>query len=195
MAELHTKIENAVNEARILILGGQVVAGVQFRIFFEDDFQHVSAGTQLALFAGMTMLLLGLAFVMAPASYHTIVEEHRDTAEFHRFTTAMTAIGLLPFAISLGATLFITFQKFGGTAMAAIAATGATLLCVAVWYGLPLWCRARTRGDVDLRSAFFPLGRESEEKVERREGQQKVSEEVKEILTEARMVLPGAQAL
>ncbi len=193
MAGLHNKIENTVNEARILILGGQVVVGVQFRIFFEGDFQQVALAHQRLLFAGLAVLLLGLAFVMAPASYHTIVEKHRDTADFHRFTTAMLAIGLVPFAISFGATIFVTFEKLSTVTIAEIAAVTSTLVCIALWYALPFSVRVRRTGQLNLANLLYPLGKESQESM--RDNTEKLTDQVKEVLTETRMVLPGAQAL
>ncbi len=197
MAKLHDKVETALNEARILILGGQVIVGVQCRIFFEGDFQQVPLVYQRALFSGLAAMLLGLAFLMAPASYHAIVEEHRDTADLHRFTTAMLAIGLLPFAISLGTTMVVTFWRLGTEAIAIGAGLSSCLLCIGLWYGYPMLERWRKDHAFRLSHLLYPIGREFMEssKGNPEEQQKKISNEVKEVLVEARMVLPGAQAL
>lgn len=191
MAALKDKIETALNEARILILGGQVLAGIQFRIFFEGAFQHVALGYQRTLFAGLAALLLGLAFLMAPASYHTIVEEHRDTVHLYRFTALMLAIGLLPFAISLATTMLVTLCQLSGPNTAIAAALLSGLACVVLWYAFPLWERWRRRHSLSL----FPAAEVFMEKSESQSPSQRLTGEVKEVLLEARMVLPGAQAL
>jgi DMSO reductase anchor subunit len=193
MPKLHDKIENALNETRILILGAQVVVGVQMRIFFEDDFQHVAMEYQFVLFVGLAAMLLGLAFLMAPASYHTIVEEHRDTPELHRFTTAMLAMGLLPFAISLATTLFVSFQKLTALSTAIAAGASACVICIALWYGYPLLERWRKSGHFELRRLLYPISKE--DMGAEKQGEQKITDQVKEVLVESRMVLPGAQAL
>jgi DMSO reductase anchor subunit len=191
MAALKDKIETALNEARILILGGQVLAGIQFRIFFEGDFQHVPLGYQRILFAGLAALLLGLAFLMAPASYHTIVEKHRDTVHLYHFTALMLAIGLLPFAISLGTTMLVTVHHLSTANTSIAAALISCLLCLVLWYGFPLFERWRKKHSFSL----FPVTEVSMEKPQARDSAEMLSGEVKEVLLEARMVLPGAQAL
>lgn len=191
MAALKDKIETALNEARILILGGQVLAGIQFRIFFESQFQHVHLAYQRILFAGLAALLLGLAFLMAPASYHTLVEEHRDTVHLYRFTATMLAIGLLPFAISLGTTMLVTVRLVSTNNVAIAAALLSCSLCVVLWYGFPLLQRWRRQHSFSL----FPVTEVTMQKSESLNSSEKVSREVKEVLLEARMVLPGAQAL
>jgi Ca2+/Na+ antiporter len=191
MAALKDKIETSLNEARILILGGQVLAGIQFRIFFEGEFQHVPLGYQRILFAGLAALLLGLAFLMAPASYHTIVEEHRDTVHLYHFTALMLAFGLLPFALSLATTMLITVRQLGTENAAIAAAAISCLFCVLLWYAFPLLERWRKKHSFSL----FPVTEASMEKPEPGNSKEKLSGEVKEVLLEARMVLPGAQAL
>ena len=195
MPKLHDKIENALNEARILILGAQVIVGVECRIFFEGDFQQVDLAYQRILFLGLGAMLLGLAFLMAPASYHTIVDEHRDTAELHRFTTAMLAIGLLPFAISLSTTMLVTFRKLSTPAGAIAAAAISCLICVALWYGYPLLERSRQGRGISMRRLFYPIPRNAMKDAEEEKQETKIGDEVKEVLVESRMVLPGAQAL
>jgi hypothetical protein len=195
VAQLRDEIETALNEARILILGGQVIVGVQMRIFFEGDFQHTPLSYQRALFAGLAFLLLGLACLMAPASYHTIVEKHRDTVHLLRFTTAMLAVGLLPFAISLGTTMLVTLHKLSTPAIANAAAVGSFVLCVLCWYGYPLQVRWRKQHGIGLGKLLYPTREQTMSKQQSSSAEENVTREVKEVLLEARMVLPGAQAL
>jgi DMSO reductase anchor subunit len=195
VAQLRDQIETALNEARILILGGQVIVGVQLRIFFEGDFQRTPLAYQRMLFLGLATLLLGLAFLMAPASYHTIVEKHRDTVHLLRFTTAMLAIGLLPFAISLSTTMLVSLHKLSTERIAITAAAGSFLFCVFCWYVYPLLLRRRKQPGLGLGKLLFATREDSMKKLEETASQGQVTREVKEVLLEARMVLPGAQAL
>ena len=41
MSNLRTKVENALNEARVLVLGLQVLLGFQFRAFFEHGWARL----------------------------------------------------------------------------------------------------------------------------------------------------------
>lgn len=53
MAELKDKLENTLNECRILMLGGQVLLGASFRSAFESGFDKLSSETQVAEAAGL----------------------------------------------------------------------------------------------------------------------------------------------
>ena len=93
MTELKDKIENALNEARILILGGQVLIGFNYRAFFESGFERLSPISQDLLFIALTGMLMGFGILVAPAPYHRIVEKGRISERLHGFTTRAADIG------------------------------------------------------------------------------------------------------
>jgi hypothetical protein len=49
MPDLKDKLENALNEARILILGGQVLIGSDYRSFFDSGFDSLPAHSRILL--------------------------------------------------------------------------------------------------------------------------------------------------
>src|SRR5258708_6916598 len=112
-------------------------------------------------------------------------QDGTDRVWLHRLATIVAEVVLLPFALALGLNLFITVERiFGETAGAAagIVAAGAA---IGLWYGFPGVRRlhvghrerAMTRGQSQDRSNT-PL-----------------HAKIEQMLTEARVVLPGAQAL
>jgi hypothetical protein len=192
VAELKDKVENAINEARILILGGQVLIGVNYRSFFEDDFNGLSAFSQHLLAISLGGMLVGLGVLLAPAPYHTIAEKHRISNRFHSLLSRVLAIALLPFAVALGADLFVAGGKSLGPGGGAVAGILGVLTAIACWWGVELAARAPTAGT----AAFLHLGRGNPENEGGQVSQDpKLTDKVKEVLIEARMVLPGAQAL
>jgi hypothetical protein len=48
MPQLNDAIENVLNEARMLLLGGQVLLGFSFRICFEEKFDQIARSAQMA---------------------------------------------------------------------------------------------------------------------------------------------------
>jgi hypothetical protein len=48
MAQLSDAIDNVFSEARMLVLGGQVLLGFSYRICFEKKFEQISRSAQLA---------------------------------------------------------------------------------------------------------------------------------------------------
>src|SRR5438270_1638175 len=83
---LRTKVKNALDEARILVLGTQVLLGFQYRAFFEPSFAKLPRCQQSLNLVGLALLLVVIALVMLPAARHRIVERGRDTPELHTFT-------------------------------------------------------------------------------------------------------------
>jgi Family of unknown function (DUF6328) len=118
--------------------------------------------------------------------YHRIVEQGHDSGGIHHFTTVIADLALLPFALALGVGLFVGAQGIFADGVVSLAAglAGAGL-ALGLWYGLPQW-RKRVVG-------------ESERMITRGQRDERVDTplqvRIEQLLTEARVVLPGAQAL
>ncbi len=96
MAKLKDKIENGLNDVRILILGGQVLIGAELRVFFEPDLSAIPHATQVAQLIGCGLMILGLGPLMLPAAYHQLVNEGEDTPEISKLTGTVLNYGLAP---------------------------------------------------------------------------------------------------
>jgi hypothetical protein len=169
MAKLKDKVQNALNEARILILASQVLIGFQFRAPLEPGFERLPPHLQLVKLGALGAMLLGLGFLMAPAAYHRIVERGADSGRLHRFIMRMVELALFPFAVALAVDVGIAVSPWAGLAAGALA--------LFFWYGLELMVREG------------PMAKQEDEE------NTSLSERIKQVLTEARVVLPGAQAL
>ena len=191
MAKLKDKIENALNETRILVLGIQILIGFGYRGFFEPGFEKMAPYAQQVQLATLGLMLVGLGVLLIPVPYHRIVLHGRNTAVLHRLATATVTTGLLPFAVAMGLSFFLgAHWVLGSTGSAVLSAAvlAFTLLC---WYGLELTARRRKLGYFSLRAVLDPL-REIDMKQEQ---ETDLTTRVKQVLIECRVVLPGAQAL
>ncbi len=191
MATLKDKIENVLNETRILVLGIQILIGFGFRTFFEPGFEKMAPYSQQIQLAALGLMLTGFGVLMIPAPYHRIVLHGRNTAELHRLGSLTVSAGLFPFALAMSLSFFLGAHWVLGTVASAIVSSmvlAVTLLC---WYGLELIARRRKRGEVHLYAMFDPL-RETDMKQEQ---ETDLTTRVKQVLIECRVVLPGAQAL
>jgi uncharacterized protein DUF6328 len=189
MAKLKDKIENGLNDVRILILGGQVIIGATFRSFFESGFDHLSRGTQVAQLFGLGVMLLGLGPLLLPAAFHRIVENGEATPRFKLLLNKALGIGLLPFAIGLALDLFMSGEKIGGPRTAWVSGITSGALALALWYGIEYMQRDRPRRSMVMKRA------EEDEKEARDGDEESLTDKIKQVLTELRMVLPGTQAL
>ena len=191
MAQLKDKIENALNETRILVLGIQILIGFGFRGFFESGFEQMAPYARLMQLAALGLMLVGLGVLLIPVTYHRIVLHGRNTAVFHRLATATATIGLLPFAIAMGLSFFLGAHWVLGTTGSIILSAAVLAFALVCWYGIELAARRRKLGHFSLPAMFDPL-REIDMKQEQVTD---LTTRVKQVFVECRVVLPGAQAL
>jgi DMSO reductase anchor subunit len=188
MAKLKDKIQNALDEGRMLVLGSQVLLGFQYRSVFEPGFEKLPLSSQYLKVSALVLMLLALGLLLAPGAYHRIVEEGEDSHGLHRFTTRVMDYVLLPFAVALGLDVYVSFERTLGHTLSLSVALGATLAALFFWYGLEL----KRRGERE------PKIREEQEMSEEKESDEsgaKIKDKIRHVLTECRVVLPGAQAL
>jgi len=176
MPRLKDKIENALNEARILLLGGQVLIGAAFRSIFTEGFDKLPPHTQTLILGSLWLMVLALGLLLVLAAYHFIVERGENTPSFHELVTSILEIALLPFAIGLGVSAFVVGEKVMATSAGIMFGAFVTLVAIGLWYVLSI---AKQRGS--------PAALKEEPT--------KLTDKIKEALIEARMILPGAQAL
>jgi hypothetical protein len=175
---LQQKVKNALDEARILVIGCQVLLGFQFRAFFEPQFEKVSPWERNLCLVGLFLLLGVLLLLLLPAARHRVVERGRDSASFHRFTMLVMRVALLPFAAALGLDLSLAGNRILGLGGGIACGVAAGLFTLTFWYGM-----------------FFHPGRKRHHQPEDDVAQTPLEHRVVQVLTEARVVLPGAQAL
>ena len=183
--KLSDKVKIALDETRILILGAQVLLSFGFRGVFSDRFEELPLHARYMDGVGLGLLVCAVGLLIAPGPFHRIVEEGQDSGRLHRFATIIADLALLPFALALGIGLFIGMEGVcddGGVAIAAGA--GGAGLALALWYGLPQ-LRKRFVGE---RQRMMTRGQRNER------AETPLQVKIEQLLTEARVVLPGAQA-
>src|ERR687886_3022145 len=99
MAKLKDKVKTTLDEGRILVIGSQVLLGLQFRSVMEKGFEKLPEYAKYMKLGGLGLMLLAITLLMWPGAYHQIVEGGEDTERLHRFATAVMGVALLPFAL------------------------------------------------------------------------------------------------
>ena len=193
MTKLETKIENALNEGRILILGSQVLVGAQFQMIFQSSFDKLPALSQYIVLATFAPLLLALSLLVLITPYHHLVERAQVTASFHRFVTRVVGLALFPLAGALGLQLYVATTKLIDPLAGALVGGAVGLFALAAWYVLGLIVRRQTprlppdNGTLPRPDHAAPPAGEAQPP--------KLDDKIRQVLTEARLVLPGVQAL
>jgi cytochrome bd-type quinol oxidase subunit 2 len=188
MAELKDKIQNALDEGRMLVLGSQVLLGFQYRATFETGFEKLPHASQYLKMGALGLMLVALGLLCTPGAYHRIVEEGEDTQRLHRFTTKVMDYALLPFAMALGIDVYVAVERTLGQAFGLTTGLGASLIALFFWYGLEFMRRGE-------REPQIKEEQEMAKKEKPQEDGAKIKDKIKHVLTECRVVLPGAQAL
>jgi hypothetical protein len=185
MMSISDKVKIALDETRMLILGSQILIGFQFRAVFQDGFDDLPAGLRYLDAVALLLMLAASTLLIAPSLYHRIAERGEDTARLHRVTSAMAGLALLPFACSIGLDVFIAIDKAIGEETALLAGCGFAALALLLWYGVEYLRRRK-------------VGRKERIMTSQRGEHRKptsLHDRIDQMLTEARVILPGAQAL
>ena len=190
MIPLPHKVQHVLDESRLLIIGAQVLLGFQSRAAFEPGFERLSRAAQYLNLGALGLMLVAVALLIAPAAYHRLVEAGEDTDGLHRLTTRVLEVALLPFALGLGLNLFLAAEPVGGRALGVVAGLAATGMALACWYGPGALHRARGRPGQEAHTMSTDAPGPGAPPPHTA-----MHEKIQHVLTEARVVLPGTQAL
>ncbi|HEX3587104.1 MAG TPA: DUF6328 family protein [Candidatus Angelobacter sp.] len=185
MAQLSDAIDNVFSEARMLVLGGQVLLGFSYRICFEKKFEQISRSAQLAEIAGLAIMTAALGWLIWPAAFHQIAVKGRMTAGLHTFTSKVLDWALLPIALGLALTQYTVASALDLPFAPAIGAVAGTF-ALGIWYSWSLAGRQKDR----KRKVHQELSQQEQ----KQGGDPGLSDRIKKVLLECRMALPGAQA-
>jgi hypothetical protein len=176
---LSKKVKTALDETRLLILGAQVLFGFQLNGVFQEAFANLSLPTRLVDCAGQALMTLAIGLLIAPSMQHRIVEGGEDTTRIHRVTGNFAGMALLPFGISLVLGIYIVFDHLFGTRAALIAGAIFSVLAGVFWYGIEFVLK-RSIGIKPMQEQEKPTP---------------LPTKIDQMLTEARVIIPGGQAL
>src|SRR2546423_10121193 len=176
---LDRRVKTALDETRLLILGAQILFGFHLNGAFQSGFSDLSPQSRGLHAASFLLMAVAIALLIAPSLQHQLVDGGRASNRIITASTRFAGAALLPFALSLGADLYIVIgNRFGG-GLGTIAGMGFTAAAIAAWYGAE-WLLQRPK------PANKPMPEERQTPIDVR---------VEHMLTEARVLLPGAQAL
>ena len=181
---LSKKIKIGLDETRILILGSQILLGFGFQVAFRQGFQNPTKLDASFAVAGVSLITLTVGLIISPSAQHRLVEEGRDTFRLLGVIRRYAAFALAPFAVALAIDVFLAAERVAGR-LAGFAGAALGAAAGFFWYGYAYWKRSRG----PHRQSGEPKG--SAETAE----STSLAKKIEQMLTETRVVLPGAQAL
>ena len=168
----------ALDDARTLMLGAQILLGFQLQAPFQNMF---APATELENALNLTLLILMVVVVgllIAPSAHHRLAYHGRASPELNRFINSISALTLLPFGIAFGLSLGLAAGRIGGTVAGILAGAIGAIFALTFWYGPALMRRKPANDEKEAMMSDTPL-----------------SAKIEFVLTETRVVLPGVQAL
>ena len=183
---LSSKVKTALDETRTLMLGAQVLLGFQLHGAFQKQFDALSPQAKIVDAIALLLMINSVALLIAPSAFHRIVDRGKSTGRTLVVTSFCAAASLLPFAVALGIDLALALMRILRSSVLGIVAGAIfAMMGVAAWYGLG-WIMKRHQGAAERRQA--DLDRDVAETAP-------LHSRIEQMLTEARVILPGAQAL
>jgi magnesium-transporting ATPase (P-type) len=181
---LSKKVKVGLDETRILILGSQILLGFQFQVAFRPAFETLPLHDRLVWVGALGLITLAVAFLVTPSVQHRVVEGGHDTKRLLGVIGRYAGLSLAPFASALGADLFLATEPVLGLLTGAASGSIICGLALLFWYGLEA-VKARTVGEKERAMTHQEPEHEHTS----------LETKVEQMLTEARVILPGAQAL
>lgn len=140
--DLHTKIDQMLTEARVILPGAQALLGFQFVVTMTKAFAAMSAPDHAVHFLALAAVALSVMLLLAPAAVHRLTFEGRDIPRFHDIGSLLVTLALIPLAVGIAADFYIAAARIlPGSALAAWGSCLAFIALIALWYVLPLSLR------------------------------------------------------
>jgi hypothetical protein len=176
-SELDKKLKTALDETRLLILGAQVLLGFQFQCFFQDGFSELSPLSQGLCLAGLACVILAAALLIVPSMQHRLIEKGHSSGRLVTATSFYASLALAPLALSLTLSAYVVLDRHFGVLTGVIGGLCFGALAAVAWFGFE-WMIGLAREKRSMETAQTPLGTK-----------------IEQVLTEARLIIPGGQAL
>jgi hypothetical protein len=139
---LHTKIDQMLTEARVILPGAQALLGFQLIVMMTRKFGELPLAVQVAHLAALTSLTLATILLICPAAIHRIAFGGADDPRMHSAGSLLITISLLPLAVAISCDLWVALTILFGEGLSALAgAVAAFALLMVLWFLLPLLLR------------------------------------------------------
>jgi hypothetical protein len=178
-SELASRLKTSLDELRMQVLGAQVLLGFQFQSLFQARFQQAVMSVRAVAAIGLVAICISLAGLIAPPAQHRLVEQGDASARILRIANRCAEVSLGLLALALGSDVYVAASLQGSSHPSGLACA-AILVSVGMWFGVGLlWRESKVK--------------QGKQMIEREEVD--IHTKIEQMLTESRVILPGAQAM
>jgi predicted membrane protein len=139
----------------MVLPGIQAVFGFQLIAVFNNGFHSLTRSEQLMHLIALVLIMIAIALIMTPASYHRIAEKGAVSSRFVEIASRLLALAMFPLMLGMTADLFLVARLVLNNVAVSIA-IAAVLVFVffGLWYLFP-WIERRF-----IRRGSNPVGEE-----------------------------------
>jgi hypothetical protein len=146
LAQLHTKIDQMLTEARVILPGVQAMLGFQLIVVMTQAFDELERGYRTLHFIGLALTTLSVVLLVTPAAVHRLAFSGDDDSRFHEIGAALVTAALVPLSLALAAESCVAAWKLSESTWVSTGAGAAALsLLLGLWYGIPMGLRLQRR--------------------------------------------------
>ncbi len=169
-------MKDLLDETRLVMLGTQLLLGLQYRAAFSPGFQRLPEIFQVLDCAALLLILTIAGLLLATPSFHQITEAGHATSRFVAQASATLKAALPLLALVLGINVAIGLATYAGAWCAGLLGGMFVLAAILIWHVVPT-CAAtrRVREDDPIQDT-----------------EQSLESRIVQALTELRVILPGA---
>jgi hypothetical protein len=140
---IHTKIDQMLTEARVILPGAQALLGFQFVAVLTASFRELPDFDKIVHFIGLCAIALTIALLLAPAAIHRLAFDGRDAERLHAIGSAVITVALVPFVLGLTCDFYIALGlMLKSHFLAVLGATLVFIFLISLWYALPIFLRS-----------------------------------------------------
>jgi hypothetical protein len=173
---LSQRLKISLDELRMQVLGTQVLFGFQFQSLFQPGFDRATPAERIADAGSLTMILISFAALLLPPCQHRLFEAGDASRRLIVLSNHCAELALATMALALGL-IGYSIGTHAGARNAFVIAGATATVSLLTWFGLGLLIARPTRAQLPEREMVD------------------LHAKIDQMLTEARVILPGAQAM
>jgi hypothetical protein len=176
--KIDRRLKTALDETRLLILGVQILLGFEFQCVFQDGFDGLSVESKHLSMGALGLIVLSITVLIAPSMQHRLVEIGQSTNRLIQMTNKLAGFALIPLTIGITLSAYVVAKRTFGPAIGIVTAAFLASASSFCWFGLEIFVIGHHQESGTMQTSPTP-----------------VKTKIEQLLTEARLIIPGGQAL
>lgn len=105
--QLKDRIDESLQEIRIVLPGTQALLGFQFVAFFNTSFNSLSPNLQMYHLVNLLLVTISTILLIAPVGFQQILENGRNTERLLRYTSRVITMAMFFLLVGLSGDIFV----------------------------------------------------------------------------------------